>query len=289
MLQFFDLRCYLDEAQDCSSNSSQICSDDFIVDCSGLHCCDQSRIGDGTCDNGLGRFPETSSCDLTCYAVHDGGDCDCPEETLPDCSGDHTCVSKTYLGDGHCDDSSRDRGFDLVCYNEDDNDCTVSIECPVFESRDVLFDAVSQWIDLGNNAESEHPCGNINEWDVSKIRDMSKMFCSDTNMGCLLNRESFNGDISSWNVSSVTNFSMTFDRALEFNGNLNSWDTSSALTMRMMFRSANSFEGTGIENFDISSVTDIGMMFYANSVIQGGVEDWDTRNVQYFDYVFAAA
>ena len=82
---------------------------------------------------------------------------------------------------------------------------------------------------------------------------------------------------------------MTFDRALEFNGNLNSWDTSSALTMRMMFRSANSFEGTGIENFDISSVTDIGMMFYANSVIQGGVEDWDTRNVQYFDYVFAAA
>ena len=43
--------------------------------------------------------------------------------------------------------------------------------------------------------------GNINEWNVSQITDMSQLFRS---------KSSFNDDISNWDVSSVTNMDYMF-------------------------------------------------------------------------------
>jgi surface protein len=37
--------------------------------------------------------------------------------------------------------------------------------------------------------------GDISQWDVSKVTNMSRMFCAGQ----------FNGDISQWDVSKVTN------------------------------------------------------------------------------------
>ena len=54
---------------------------------------------------------------------------------------------------------------------------------------------------------------------------------------------SFNGDLSSWDVSSVTNMIGVFKGAASFNGDISTWDVSRANDMRYMFEGAASFNG----------------------------------------------
>ena len=57
-----------------------------------------------------------------------------------------------------------------------------------------------------------------------------------TNMQYLFSQAtSFNGDISSWNVSNVTDMKKMFFYASSFNGDLSSWDVSSVTNMEDMF------------------------------------------------------
>ena len=54
--------------------------------------------------------------------------------------------------------------------------------------------------------------GDISGWDVSSVTDMSGMF----------GRSPFNGDLSDWDVSSVTDTSYMFYDS-SFNGDLSGW------------------------------------------------------------------
>jgi surface protein len=54
----------------------------------------------------------------------------------------------------------------------------------------------------------------ISSWDVSNVSDMSYMYSS---------ASSFNQDISNWNVSSVQNMSNMFFNASSFNQDISSW------------------------------------------------------------------
>jgi surface protein len=54
------------------------------------------------------------------------------------------------------------------------------------------------------------------------------------------NASSFNGDISSWDVSNVTNMSDMFFQATSFNGDISNWDVSNVTNMSEMFQYANS-------------------------------------------------
>ena len=80
----------------------------------------------------------------------------------------------------------------------------------------------------------------ITTCDVSSITDMSTLFYGLTD---------FNQDISSWDVSSVTDMSNMFWLASAFNQNISSWNVSSVTDMTGMFYYATSF------NQDISSWT----------------------------------
>ena len=49
------------------------------------------------------------------------------------------------------------------------------------------------------------------------------------------NASNFNGDISQWNVSSVTDMGSMFDNASIFNGDISQWNISSVTSMYEMF------------------------------------------------------
>ena len=53
-------------------------------------------------------------------------------------------------------------------------------------------------------------------------------------MSYLFEWSTFNDDISSWDVSSVTNMSFMFLGNAEFNQNISSWDVSSVQIMKML-------------------------------------------------------
>merc|ERR1719174_3089363 len=70
----------------------------------------------------------------------------------------------------------------------------------------------------------------------------------------------FNGDISNWDVSSVTYMSKMFKAAQAFNGDISKWDVSSVTNMNEMFKAATSFHGDP-SKWDVSKVTDMDGMF----------------------------
>lgn len=57
--------------------------------------------------------------------------------------------------------------------------------------------------------------GNITNWNVSHVTNMFVMFAYTT---------SFNQDISQWNVSNIKNFSLMFYFAKSFNQDLSQWN-----------------------------------------------------------------
>ena len=71
------------------------------------------------------------------------------------------------------------------------------------------------------------------------------------------NASSFNGDLSAWDVSSVTDISAMFQWATNFNGDLSAWDVSNVTNMSYMFNYARSFNGDFSEwQFNSSNALD---------------------------------
>ncbi|MDG1328064.1 MAG: BspA family leucine-rich repeat surface protein, partial [Flavobacteriaceae bacterium] len=68
---------------------------------------------------------------------------------------------------------------------------------------------------------------------TSKVTDMSYLF---------YNSETFNQDISSWDVSKVTNMEIMFDNTGAFNQALDHWEVSNVTNMYGMFYFAQAFD-----------------------------------------------
>merc|ERR1712032_563838 len=58
------------------------------------------------------------------------------------------------------------------------------------------------------------------------------------------NDHSFNQDLSSWDVSRVTDMGSMFDNDQSFNQDLSKWDVSRVTDMHLMFNEASSFQQT---------------------------------------------
>ncbi|MDC1113439.1 BspA family leucine-rich repeat surface protein [Candidatus Pelagibacter ubique] len=117
----------------------------------------------------------------------------------------------------------------------------------------------------------------VSTCDVSHLTDLSIAF---------QDQSSFNQDIGSWNTSNVTDMNAMFLEATSFNQDIGSWNTSSVTDMSYMF-AASSFN-QNIGSWNTSSVTDMSIMFAASSFNQN-IGSWDTSSVTNMSIMFAAS
>jgi surface protein len=82
---------------------------------------------------------------------------------------------------------------------------------------------------------------------TSNVTYMRGMFYTLTN-------SVFNQDISSWDVSNVTDMIGTFHYAASFNQDISSWDVSNVTDMLQMFYGAEAFN-QDISSWDVDNVT----------------------------------
>ena len=110
--------------------------------------------------------------------------------------------------------------------------------------------------------------GEINNWDVSKVTDMSHMF-----------KDSFNQPLNKWNVSKVTNMRGMFWTCRSFNPPLNNWNVSNVTTMGLMFQDATSFNQP-LNNWNVSNVTDMMLMFTRARSFNRPLNNWNVSKVE---------
>tara|TARA_R110002110_G_scaffold90627_3_gene235453 strand:+ start:2245 stop:4986 length:2742 start_codon:yes stop_codon:yes gene_type:complete len=121
--------------------------------------------------------------------------------------------------------------------------------------------------------------GDISSWDVSSVIIMYDMFTYAIN---------FNQDIGDWDVSSVTRMDEMFYVASNFNQDIGDWDVSSVENMYGMFNFATSFN-QDIGDWDVSSVREMGAMFYSVTNFNQDIGDWDVSSVTGMSQMFVYA
>ena len=82
----------------------------------------------------------------------------------------------------------------------------------------------------------------------------------------------FDGDISNWDMSTVTTFRRMF-RSSQFNGAVNNWDVSSATNFNEMFRACPFNQD--VSNWDTSSATAMSLTFFQNPSFDQDLGSWN--------------
>ena len=125
---------------------------------------------------------------------------------------------------------------------------------------------------------------NFNNFDTSKVYNMSYMFCDNENLKTL--------DLSGFDTSTVENMDYMFMRCLNLSTlDISSFDTSNVIQMRAMFAGTESLKELDLSNFDTSEVEDMNAMFADMPSLRTlNVSSFDTSNVhdmsQMFDMTF---
>jgi len=126
----------------------------------------------------------------------------------------------------------------------------------------------------------------ISSWDVSNVTNMSNM------VGGAWREFHFNQDISKWDVSKVTNMSGMFNNAFLFNQDIGEWDVSQVADMSLLF-GTDQYQYTSnfnqdIGSWDVSKVTNMSLMF-SNSLFNQDIGGWDVSNVTNMSSMFKDA
>ena len=144
--------------------------------------------------------------------------------------------------------------------------------------RVALRRLVEIWCQGGFTDELLDTYGYIGEWDVGNVTDMNRVF-NDGDMDTHLNiTNTFNDDISNWNVSNVTTMIWMFSRASSFNQPLDSWNVSNVTMIGSMFDNASSFNQP-LDSWNVSNVAYMSSMFKDASSFNQPLDSWNVSNV----------
>ena len=143
-----------------------------------------------------------------------------------------------------------------------------------FTNNIELKNAVNLFLNDESNALITY--GNIDNWEVSNITDMSGLF---------LNKSSFNSNISNWNTSNVTDMYQMFSGCFSFNQDIGGWNVSNVTNMADMFKNAVSFT-QNIGSWNVSNVTNMNSMLNNVTVFNQDIRTWDVTNVTDFTNMF---
>ena len=147
----------------------------------------------------------------------------------------------------------------------------------VANDEDVTKVITSKVVDMSSLfANKEEFNQDISSWDVSKV----------TRMGSMFYETSFNQDISGWDVSSVNDMGGMF-LVTPFNQDISKWDVSSVTNMAFMFSSAISFN-QDIGNWDVGKVESLFGVFAGAFFFNQDIGSWDVSNVKNFKLMFAS-
>jgi hypothetical protein len=109
-------------------------------------------------------------------------------------------------------------------------------------SKTDLETAVAAWINDSTSATETY--GNITGWDVSSVTDFSGLFYDAT---------SFNENLSSWSVNQVTNMDDMFYGATSFEQDLSNWNIASSTSLKRIFAGATKMLNRGLPSTMIAS------------------------------------
>ena len=97
-----------------------------------------------------------------------------------------------------------------------------------FADRDALLSALQDWCNDPQGAEGMY--GHVSTWRVSLVTAMNGLV-NNANTACV---NTFNEDISAWDVSAVSTFDQMFYTATAFDQDLSAWDVSTATSAGSM-------------------------------------------------------
>ena len=126
----------------------------------------------------------------------------------------------------------------------------------------------------------------ISNWNVSSVTNMETMF-----RGSGFN----NGGVAlTWNTSTsnVTNMKQMFEDADSFNQDISSWDVSNVTDMGSMFYGNSGFNNGGVAltwstGTSTSAVTNMDSMFLNATVFNQDISSWDVGNVTTMNGIFS--
>ncbi len=127
--------------------------------------------------------------------------------------------------------------------------------------------------------------GTMPNWDTSQITKINS-FDSDTfSYKGWGNKETFNADLSRWDVSSVQDMYRAFTGCDDFNQSLNAWDMKSVTNVYQMFYGCTNFNGD-ITGWNVTNVASLGGIFYNAESFDQDLSSWDVSRMWSFDQAF---
>ncbi len=144
--------------------------------------------------------------------------------------------------------------------------------------RPTTKNALRDIIDAEVKAHGNAP--NLNMIDTSAITDMRYLFSNERSYTYnSLIKAVFNGDVSNWNTSEVTNMLGLFWGLSVFNKDISQWDVGKVTNMEQLFYNAKKFN-KDISQWDVGKVTNMQSMFRGASEFNQNIASWKVSNVR---------